>query len=191
MIALVDGIILAAGKASRVGQNKLLLEYRGQPIIYYPLRILSEICENVTLVTGHYKIDYASMFLEFDNIFVVHNENYNLGMFSSVKKGVEVSKNDILLIPGDYPLVKKETFQALLHGTGDIRVPIYKGKKGHPIFISRSLRDELLNDDPASNLKVFRDKHKVNYIDVDDEGILIDIDHFEDYNRILKTEREK
>ena len=105
-------------------------------------------------------------------------------MFSSVKAGVSITENDFFLIPGDYPLVKPETIRKLLAETGIIKVPIYKGRKGHPIYISNELISSL-NDEPIdSNLKTFRDRHDVTYIDVDDEGILLDIDTAVDYKQL-------
>jgi molybdenum cofactor cytidylyltransferase len=111
-------------------------------------------------------------------------------MFSSVKKGVSCIKNDFFLIPGDYPLVKKQTIDKLIASSGEIRVPIYNGRKGHPIFIEKELIQELLEEPITSNLKVFRDRHTVNYVEVDDKGILLDVDYEEDLKN-LDAERMK
>ena len=120
---------------------------------------------------------------------MIENKDYKLGMFSSVKTGVSVTDNDFFLIPGDYPLVSPDTIQELLKNDGEIKVPIYKGRKGHPIFISKSLIKGILEEPMDSNLKLFRDRHNVNYIEVDDEGILLDVDTLEDFN--ILTERNE
>ena len=91
---------------------------------------------------------------------------------------------DIFLTPGDYPNIKQDTLYKILDEDGDIRVPRYKGRKGHPIYLTRKIVEELKTEPIESNLKIFRDRHLVNYIDVDDEGILQDIDIYEDLEKM-------
>jgi len=177
---LVDTIILAGGKSSRFTRNKLAEIYQGKPLIYYTIKTFLTISESVIIVTGHYDLDYLSDFLQNSRIKIVHNTNYEKGMFTSVLKGALHVTNDFFLIPGDYPLVKPSTLQHILKSDGQIRVPTYQHQRGHPIFITKDLLPTLLKEPETSNLKVFRDRHIVNYIPVDDEGILKDIDSLAD-----------
>ena len=187
---MVDTIILAGGMSRRFKRNKLATNYNGRPLIYHTIMTFLEFSESVTLVTGHYDLDYLQNFIDDPKIRIVHNKDYELGMFSSVKLGVSVTKNDFFLIPGDYPLVKAETLEKLLSNKGVIKVPVYKGRKGHPIFISKELISPLIDEPIDSNLKAFRDRYIVNYIDVDDEGILLDVDYFEDLEQLPKERNE-
>ncbi len=189
MVIIVDGVILAGGKASRMKQNKMLLSYKGQPLIYHSVSKLLQICENVTIVTGYYNIDYMSYFPGVKNLKIVQNINHLKGMFSSVKKGIEDVQNDCFIIPGDYPLVKLETYKKILLEEGVVRVPIYKDRKGHPIFFKKEIVEELKKEPIESSLKAFRDKYKVNYINVDDEGVVLDVDTINDYEKIITQER--
>ncbi len=186
---MVEGVILAGGFASRINKNKMLLLYQNKPLIYHTVKGMKSICEKVTIVTGHYNEEYLKVLKEFDNIEIVYNKNYKLGMFSSVLLGVKNIQNDVFIIPGDIPLVKKETYLKLYDSTGEIRVPIYNNRKGHPIFINKRVLEKLKKEDINSNLKKFRDQHEVNYITVQDSNILRDIDDNEDYKRLL-DERE-
>lgn len=187
---MIDTIILAGGMSRRFKKNKLSTMYKGKPLIYHTILTFLKFSENVTLVTGHYNLDYLKEYIDDPKIRIVHNKDYELGMFSSVKTGVKITENDFFLIPGDYPLVKPETIEQLLANKGVIKVPIYKGRKGHPIFISKSLI-RTLNEEPiTSNLKVFRDRHNVSYIEVDDEGVLLDVDYFEDLKQLPKERNE-
>jgi molybdenum cofactor cytidylyltransferase len=181
---LIDTIILAGGMSKRFKTNKLATLYNGKPLICNVIETFLEFSENVTLVTGHYDLQYLSNFITNEKIRIVHNSEYQKGMFTSVQTGVGITKNDFFLIPGDYPLVKPQTIQKIIDSLGAIRVPIYKGRKGHPIFISKELINPLLKEPSDSNLKIFRDRHIVNYIDVDDEGILLDVDTLNDLNQL-------
>lgn len=181
---MVDTIILAGGMSRRFKKNKLATLYDGKPLVYHTIKTFLDFSENVTLVTGHYNIDYLKGFIDHDKIRIIHNKDYELGMFSSVKTGVSITKNDFFLIPGDYPLVKQETIRILLANKGVIKVPTHGGRKGHPIFISKELIDSLNKEPITSNLKAFRNRHDVNYIEVEDEGILLDVDYFEDLEKL-------
>ena len=186
---MIDTIILAGGMSKRFKRNKLATLYNGKPLICHVIETFLEFSENVTIVTGHYDLQYLTDYITNKKIRIINNSEYQNGMFTSVKTGVSITENDFFLIPGDYPLVKPQTIQKIVDSFGTIRVPIYKGRKGHPIFISKELIQPLLNEPSDSNLKVFRDRHTVNYITVDDEGILLDVDTLNDLNQL--TERNE
>lgn len=181
------GIVLAGGKSSRVGENKMELIINKKKVIECTIDSMSKSVEFVTVVTGQYqtKINETKTPIK-----IVHNQNHHLGMFSSIKTGVSEINDDVFIIPGDYPMVKPETYKTLLGSKGLIRVPVYNGRKGHPIYIDRQLLKNLKEEPIDSNLKVWRDKHTVNYIEVFDKGVLLDIDTIEDYQNILNEKRE-
>lgn len=181
---MVDVVILAGGKSSRFKKNKMETLLSGKPILQHTIESFTNLSNNITVVTGFYEVDYLKEFIEKHHINVIHNALHEKGMFGSVLKGVSLVKGDFLLTPGDYPNISQETIKILINAKGSIRVPTYKGRKGHPIFIGKSLLESLKNEDIHSNLKVFRDKHVVNYIEVDDEGILQDVDYLEDLKNI-------
>ena len=183
---MVHVVILAGGKSSRFKKNKMETLFLGKPILQHTIESFINLSNHIVVVTGFYSVDYLKAFIEDHNITVVHNEKHEKGMFSSVLKGVSKVENNFLLTPGDYPNISEKTIQTLLNGEGSVRVPTYKGRKGHPIYIDSCLLDELKNEDIDSNLKVFRDKHNVSYIEVDDEGILQDVDYLEDLQTIEK-----
>ena len=133
--------------------------------------------------------DIRSFLNEDATIKIIFNEHYPDGMFSSVLKGVKEVNEDFFILPGDIPFIKKETFIALLNGLKKVRYPTYKGKDGHPLFISKDLKESLLKEDKKSNLKIFRDKQDKESIEVDDENILRDIDTLNEYLKI-KEERK-
>ncbi|MDP3129916.1 MAG: hypothetical protein Q8N15_01145, partial [Bacillota bacterium] len=87
-------------------------------------------------------------------------------------------------------LVRPETVRALLAATGEIRVPGYQKKTGHPIFIAADLRHKLLSADETDDLRSFRDRAGFTVVPTEDPGILIDIDSIDDYRK-LKTENKE
>ena len=178
---MIEGIILAGGYSSRIKTNKMTLTYEGLPIICNVIESMKDYCTKIIVVTGHYHDEIVEVVKKYDKVTVKRNSNYDLGMFSSVITGVKEINNDFFLLPGDCPLVQKETFKKLIDEDGLIKVPTFNNRKGHPILISQELIKPLLNEPLDSNLKVFRDRYEVNYIETSDEGVLIDVDTMEDF----------
>ncbi|HPJ20898.1 MAG TPA: nucleotidyltransferase family protein [Clostridia bacterium] len=181
-----DSVVLAAGYSSRAGSDKMAMTIGGSTVLGRVLDTLTEICGQIVVVAGHHRESTALIIKKYPNVTMVVNEDYDSGMFSSVKRGVSEMNHDFFLVPGDYPLIGKETYHKLMDGTGEMIVPVYNGRKGHPVLIRQNLIAPLLREPIDSNLKVFRDMQNVEYIDVDDEGILLDVDTPEDLFEIRK-----
>lgn len=186
---MIEGIVLAAGYASRSKTNKMALAYQGKAIILHTIETMKMVCDRVIVVTGHYHREISDLLENLEGIDIVYNSDYHQGMFSSVKKGVAMVRNDFFLIPGDYPKVQASTYRKMLDVQGDIIVPSYNHRLGHPIYFKQKYHDEILNTD-KTNLKAFRNAHPFNILNVDDPGVLVDIDDLIDYQRMLKEEEE-
>ncbi len=183
---MVTGIILAGGKSTRFGENKLLLDLFNLPLIKQTINCIEPFVNKIVIVTGRYHEELSIALKGYD---VFYNKDYEKGMFSSVLRGVKEVEGDFFILPGDCPFVKKETFTKMLNTSGLLRVPTYKGKHGHPIYFDKSLKDKLLDEDINSSLKAFRDKIGFTEVDVDDENILNDVDTFKDYEKLVETRK--
>ena len=186
---MVQGIVLAGGYSSRTQTNKMHLIVDGEPILIHTIESIKPFVSKVVVVTGKHDADIRTFIQEDEKVVVVYNKDYDKGMFSSVLTGVKHTQGDIFIIPGDIPFVKKETYEALLNGSKDVRYPVYQGKEGHPLFIKDKLRESLLNEPIDSNLKAFRDKQDKEPIVVTDVNILKDIDTLEEYKKIMDERR--
>jgi len=181
------GVVLAGGFSSRATCNKMVLKMDDDYMINKTIQSMLPFVDEVIVVSGHYHKDIVYAVKEWKHVTVVRNEFYGHGMFSSVKTGVKETFGDFFIVPGDCPFVCEEVYEALLMAQGEIRVPTYNGLKGHPIFLSGSLKQHLLDFDDDSHLKAFRDTKEVTYVTTNCPGILKDIDTLEDY----KTEVER
>ena len=168
-----DVIILAAGLSSRFPGFKPLFKLNNKTIIENIIDNLSGICYNIIVVCGYKANEMKTVLNKYGNVQTVVNKNYSDGMFSS-----------IFVIPSDMPLVKKETYNTLLETEGDIIIPSYNGKKGHPVLMNSKFIPELLVKKSNSNFSDFIKKKGFNLVEVNDAGILIDIDTEEDLKNI-------
>lgn len=184
----MDGIILAGGKSTRMGTNKLLLPYEGKPFLLHAIEGMKPFVDKIIVVTGRYDKEIREALKNID-VEIVTNLDYELGMFSSVKTGVKRVGSDFFLLPGDCPFVKKETYIALLNGHEKIRIPKYRDKEGHPIFISYEYKDEILSFPLDSNLKEFRNSKKYEIINVEDSNIVLNLNTVLDVNKFTAERR--
>ena len=180
---MTDCIILAGGKSTRMGTNKLLLDYKGHPLLWHTIKSVSPFVSRIIVVTGKYDQDIREA-LKDEKVTFVYNKDYEFGMFSSVLTGVKETKEDFLVLPGDCPFIKPETFKKVLNGSGDIRYPMYENQEGHPLYISKKYKDELLNFGLDNNLKLFRDSKKCEIINVEDPNIVINLNTVLDLNKL-------
>lgn len=182
-----ESIILAAGLSSRAGRNKLILEIDGISIIERCILSMQDYCSKIIVVGGHRIEDIHRSTKKYPNIILIYNHNYLSGMLSSVKYGLNfLEGNRFFIQPGDLPMIKKSTYESLLNINEDIVIPTYRGKKGHPALIKTHLADEILNDLNINSLRDYIKQKGSTTLEVDDPGILLDVDTIEDYKMIRR-----
>jgi molybdenum cofactor cytidylyltransferase len=189
----VAAVILAAGRASRMGTSKALLPLGAESVLRRVVRSATEAgVDDIIVVTGH---EPGAIVAELRDLAVrhVHNPGYDAGMFSSVQTGVAAVRPQteaFFILPVDYPLVRAQVLRHLLtesrrEGCG-ITHPVCCGRRGHPPLLAGRYRDELLHADPSDDLGSFLRRH------ADDEGlvettdltVLMDMDTAEDYKKL-------
>jgi molybdenum cofactor cytidylyltransferase len=182
----VDGVILAAGYSSRAGDFKPGLDLFGRTILQRTIDSMSEYCDHIIVVGGHQFDTICSMVADIPKVKVVKNEHVELGMFYSVKTGIkDVLSDRFFILPGDQPVVNKDTYKTLIGYNVDIVIPRYKGKKGHPALFNSKLIAEILTWDDSEILRNYiHSKENVVIVDVEDPGIGLDVDTQEDYEMI-------
>jgi molybdenum cofactor cytidylyltransferase len=156
-----------------MGSPKALLRYRGEGFLDRLIRIFS-VCDDTIVVLGH-DADRIRSGVTRSATFVV-NPRPELGQLSSLQCGLRaVAEADaIFFIPVDYPAIEQDTVHALLRLAGSFAMPRYRGRRGHPVLIGREMANELLACQSTAR-DVIR-AHDPIYIDVDDAGILEDVD---------------
>ena len=94
-----------------------------------------------------------------------------------------------LILPGDLPLVQVATLRAVAQALAQhaVVVPMFRGKRGHPVGFSAACRDALLdlkgNQGASPVVRAQAAINSVAFIDVADEGTVTDIDTLDDLRR--------
>lgn len=191
-----SAIILAAGRSRRMGErNKLLLKIGGQPVLARVLRAFASApVGEIIVVTGAQHERVSALVDRESGARVVHNEDYQSGMASSIRRGVRAAVPETAgyaLCPGDLPLLSSPTVDRLCQAFAAqtaprIVAPTYDGQQGHPVLFGASFREALLDlegDRGARNL-LRSDEAPLTRVPTEDEGILQDVDTPEALKRV-------
>lgn len=196
---MVPGVILAAGRSSRMGRPKALLPI--PPLgVTFVRRLATSLCEGgveEALIVG--RPDDPALQAEVGSLSLparfVPNGEADTGQLSSVLAGLRVADrpgvHGVLVTPVDVPLVTAETVAALLSAHRSSGAPIvravYRGRHGHPVIFARAVFDELRRADPSVGAKaVLRaHEHAIVNVEVEDPGVVTGVDTPEDYARLF------
>jgi len=182
-------IVPAAGAAERFGGAKLLASVGSDVLLERTIRsLLDGGVERVVVVLGPDASDIRKGVPALDarGVRVATNRKPERGMLSSIQAGLrEISGDPILVLPGDMPYVEAATVSTLLReqaARGGILSPRFDGKRGHPVVIPGSLRDEILGAADGATLHDVLRAHASDRTDLDvyDRGVIRDVDEPKD-----------
>jgi len=190
------GLILAAGESRRMGSPKALLELQGETFLDRLIGLFSRYCSPVIAVLGAGKENVRAGLRRAGEALLVENPDFRLGQLSSMQCGlraVPAEAEGVLFTLVDHPGVTSGTIGRLLDAPAGscapapLRIPRYEGRRGHPVWISRSLVPEFLALPAGSSARevLARYADRIAYIDVDDPGVLADVDDPAAYARLL------
>jgi len=187
-------IVLAAGLSSRMGDQKLLLPFGGKTVISHIVdQLLASAIGEVHVVVGH-QAERISGELSSRAVSIVTNPNYKSGMLSSVRCGLKSLPEKcraVMVVLGDQPSITTELINQMLQSFAatekTILVPLYKGKRGHPILFSSIYRGEILTQYDDAGLRGLLHAHcdDVSELKVSTSAVLCDMDCPEDYRKEL------
>ena len=191
----LPGIILAAGRSSRMGRDKALLPYGKSTFVETLIETLLTHSDPVVVVLGHHAEQIQERILSDPRVRFVVNEDYDRGMLSSLQTGLAAVGGDtgVVFTLVDHPSLRSDTLAQIVDSFEQHRpvavIPRYEGERGHPVAISAELAAELAGLPPdASPKQVMRSHYpQALFLDLDDPAITQDIDIPAKY-RALVTE---
>lgn len=187
---MINAVILAAGESKRMGTPKALLRLKEQTFLQHIISMLKKSSlDKITVVLGACA-DTIRKSVDLSGTKIVVNKNYKDGQLSSLIAAIESTSEDteaVLVCLVDMPFITNSTVNRLIGKFKEtlypIAVPLFDGKRGHPVLFSKSLFGELRNAPPHKGARhvLHSNQDKVLEVPVQDEGILVSVDTPEAY----------
>ncbi|MDI6783371.1 MAG: nucleotidyltransferase family protein [bacterium] len=201
---------LNSAKSSPVKRNKLLLPYKKttQAIILHILKkVFQSNIPQIIVVVGYQSrklrtIVQSSQLLKSGrrkcSLDFVENRNYRSGLASSICAGMNGISSDtdaVLIFLGDQPDISVQTMHKIIRRATRSRksvvVPVYQGQNGHPVLFKKKYFNQLRRLASLSGKKVRgarvlleNNPNDISFVKVNDQGIIRDIDTWQDYQSI-------
>ena len=199
----VSAVILAAGTSARMGRPKQLLPLGGTTVLARAIEnVRAAGLVEIVLVLGASAEAIRRQLPQsvLDGLKVVVNQAYAQGMASSLREGLSAldpQSAAALIILGDQPLVRPQTLHQIIagyHRSGaQIVIPSHQGKRGNPVLLNRSVFPEVMALEGDTGCRAIFANHldAILKVEVEDPGILLDIDNQDDYDRLTLRIREQ
>jgi molybdenum cofactor cytidylyltransferase len=197
-MSVIPGVVLAAGKSSRMGLPKALLPIgmTGETFLDRIARTLIDGgIDDIVVVVGADAGPIRSGAQSTPGVRIVDNPHWEQGQLTSLLAGLHAIDaphvTAVLVTLIDVPLFSPGTVRALVaaHRERDAVIvrPVSDGRHGHPVIFDRSLFDELRSADPLEGAKQVVRNHAEDIVEVPviDEGAFTDIDTPKDYERFI------
>lgn len=190
MTGSVAAILLAAGKSRRMGSCKQLLPLGDSTVIGRCIdALVMGGTDGIVVVVSEEGNGVAEAVRDYP-VRIVVNPECEGDMASSVRAGRDFLTAEaigVIVTLCDYPLVSACTINSLIvaHGDspGSIIIPCHQERRGHPLLFPRTVLNELAEEQTLRDL-VRHDPNRIRSLNVDDPGVLLDMDTPEDYRRI-------
>ncbi len=194
---MIAGIILAAGKSTRMGRTKALLPLAGGTFLSTLIAAFEAGGIDETVVVLGHDAEAIERAHAASRVRFVLNPAYEHGQLSSLLTGIEVIDKPgveaavVTLV--DVPLVASSTIRAVIERYRSAHVPLVRPvsgeRHGHPVLFARSLFGELRRAEADGSAKpvVHRHASARGDVTVDDDGAFWDIDTPAEYDRVTRV----
>jgi molybdenum cofactor cytidylyltransferase len=170
-------VILAAGSSSRVGRQKLLMNFRGRPLIEYAIDAAQR--RQPVVVAGPLVAEYLARRPEIE---LLRNDEPERGMSHSfaLANRLVAGETAVVVLLGDKPLVTGALVDAICSAArgADVVYPVREGQPGHPVWLSPRARLRMDALPSGDSLRSIRDDPAliVRAVETGDPGAFFDVD---------------
>jgi molybdenum cofactor cytidylyltransferase len=189
----VGAVVLAAGASRRMGGPKLEMALSGRPLVAWAVDAArASVAEPVWVVLGHRADGVRAALADRSSIRFTEAESWSEGLAGSLRASVQRAwgcVDGLVVLLGDMPFVRTETINEIVYafersepGAGGVApavfLPTFEGRRGNPVLWSSEMFPELcaLRGDAGGRALFERHAARIRRVDVDDPGVLFDVD---------------
>lgn len=194
---MTAALILAAGLSRRMGRPKAFLPHRDPAVTFLDYLLASARLGGAdsVYVIGRIEDTALARATAVAGATYVANAAPERGQLSSLLTGIDgirdIGVGSIFVLPVDIPLISPEVVTKVVTAARSSSAVIVRaahaGRHGHPVLFKRPVFDEIRTADPTVGARavVRADAGRVLEVEVDDAGVLEDVDTPEDYERLF------
>jgi molybdenum cofactor cytidylyltransferase len=195
---MLAAVILSGGASRRMGSPKALLPYHGRPFLEHLLEVTShaKIGTRRVVLGAHAELIADTVRLAATEVVV--NEDWEKGQLSSIQAGIRSlppGTDGIILCLIDHPLISARLVDQLIgrfyrdpHAARPVIVlPVYQGKRGHPVIFSARVYQELLAAplDQGARSVVWAHEKEIGEVITSERGCVLNLNDPETVQRVL------
>jgi len=192
---MLAAVILSGGSSSRMGSPKALLPYQGRPFLEHLLEIAThpKIGARRVVLGAHAEPIAKEVPLKADEIVI--NDEWEKGQISSIQAAIRslpAGTEGMLLCLIDHPLISSvlvgELIEEFYAKHARIVLPVYEGRRGHPVIFAAALYDELLHAPMDKGARAVVWAHAADLVEwrTDEEGCVLNLNDPQTLQRAVR-----
>jgi molybdenum cofactor cytidylyltransferase len=194
---VLAAVVLAGGESRRMGSAKALLPYNHHTFVEHLVEVTQHprVGAQRVVVGAHAKEIRERAGL--DPAIVIENPEWQQGQLSSIKAAIRslegTATEGMLLALVDHPLISSGVISSLIRAFDKTKkpivLPVFNGKRGHPVIFASGLYQELLAAplDTGARVVVWNHSLEIHEVPTDEEGVIMNLNDPDAFRRAVES----